>query len=209
MATATILMERRYKPWLACETENRPTLTNVLVERGGAMVASNGYFLVTVPCDVQEPSADFKSVLIPGDFLRRVVSGNPARVKLIQIDVDGGNLTGHCDGYTMQATAFVGDKPFPNWRALMPKGPPPESSEAPVFSMTPDFLLRILAALGAGKQGAAALVRTGNAASDPIFVMPTLGDQRAVGLLMPVFTDHSAQRKRAADALAADWGAAA
>src|SRR5690606_30185135 len=111
-----------------------PVLTGVLVDRdetGVRVVATDRYRLALARVDGC-PGGEPSSVLLPAPLVQELLSVQPAGTVVLSVGDAGVRAAG--EDVDLRAPALEGD--YPDYRALLPSGPPPADS-IPVDRLVP------------------------------------------------------------------------
>ena len=141
-ASWKVTLDTMYAPWLATADEDdpRPILTCVHIDPAGYAVASNGYLLAVVPCQIQPGLASdgvFDGVNIPAPLLKSAAAiakrrKNPSYEIAIAKDQARSEFVGG------GVWADLMPETYPNWRGLLPTEIGVSSSKAvdPALAVT-------------------------------------------------------------------------
>jgi hypothetical protein len=189
----TIFLDRKYKPWMAADKEatgHRKALAGVGFDPSGHAAAADGFCLAVVPCEFQaDDEPDCGQVLIRAEFLRFAAqhaaygkhqTALPLHIHddVVEVKTKFGSLA---------EPLMVTEKPFPNWRALIPDVR--ANPVSPVLHYDMALVNRVASAIGSTR------VHVFGAREATPIVVASHSDS-AFGFVMPLFLDTAAAWKK-------------
>lgn len=190
-----IAFGRDFRPHeAAANDQTRPVLTGVYVDPKGILVASDGFILAAVPCELRGTvPKDFDGCIIPANIVKAATGqkGGIAIPFSIEVDLDAKRATAR-DRNGDSVSGDLIDGSYPRWRALIPAPKTLGKSERLVHTV--GLEVKLAKAIGAE----ALVLLPGKQPSSPTVVVPLDSSLASFGIIMPLFikSDPVAKAKR-------------
>jgi len=157
-------------------TDGRHILSHVLVEPQGIMVATNGYAIAVVPCEITwSQDEERRDLVIPASLFQLAAEATLERSPTEHLSIGEKDAT-----VTLREYRAVGDlwtdTEFPIWRKLFP-----DTAQVALDRQTIGSELSLALSLALGTT---ALTYVFTGLEKPILVLPL--DSRGIGCIMPV-----------------------